>query len=71
MTPQDFLNNGWPEASAWVLALVALFFLVRTRGRKMALEEGQVTAAGRVFHVDDIARLDLRRWKMKGWLLRR
>lgn len=49
-----------------VLALVALFFLVRTRGRKMALKEGQVTAAGRVFRVDDIARLDLRRWKMKG-----
>lgn len=48
------------------LAMAALFFLVRTRGRKMALHEGQVTAAGRVFRVDDIARLDLRGWKVKG-----
>lgn len=48
------------------LALTALFFLVRTRGRKMALEGDTVTAAGRMFRVGDIARLDLRRWKMKG-----
>ncbi len=52
-----------------VLAMVALFFLVRTRGRKMVLNDGQVTAAGRVFRVEDIARLDLRRWKMKGLAL--
>lgn len=48
------------------LAAAALFLLVRTRGRKMALEDGRVTAAGRQFRVEDIARLDLRRWKMKG-----
>lgn len=42
------------------------FLLVRTRRRKMALEDGRVTAAGRQFLVEDIARLDLRRWKMKG-----
>lgn len=48
------------------LSMVALFFLIRTRGRKMALEDGRVTAAGRSFRVDDIERLDLRRWKMKG-----
>lgn len=52
-----------------VLAIVALFFLVRTRGRKMALKDGKVTAAGRTFPVEDIARLDLRRWKMKGLAL--
>ena len=49
-----------------VLAMVALFFLVRTRGRKMSLNGKEVTAAGVVFRVDDIARLDLRRWKLKG-----
>ena len=48
------------------LAMVALFFLVRTRGRKMSLNGKEVTAAGVVFRVDDIARLDLRRWKLKG-----
>ena len=48
------------------LAAAALFLLVRTRGRKMALEDGRVSAAGRQFRVEDIARLDLRRWKMKG-----
>lgn len=48
------------------LAMVALFFLVRTRGRKMSLSGKEVTAAGVVFRVDDIARLDLRRWKLKG-----
>lgn len=48
------------------LAMVALFFLIRTRGRKMTLENGRVTAAGRSFRVEDIDRLDLRRWKMKG-----
>lgn len=52
-----------------VLAMVALFFLVRTRGRKMALNKGQVTAAGKTFRVEDIARLDLRRWKLKGLAL--
>lgn len=31
------------------------FLLVRTRGRKMALEDGRVTAAGRQFRVEDIA----------------
>lgn len=51
------------------LAMAALFFLVRTRGRRMALKGEEVTAAGRVFRVDDIARLDLRRWKMKGLAL--
>lgn len=57
----------WVAGSICVaLAMTALFFLVRTRGRKMALHQGQVTAAGKVFRVDDIARLDLRRWKMKG-----
>ena len=48
------------------LAMVALFFLVRTRGRKMSLNGKEVMAAGVVFRVDDIARLDLRRWKLKG-----
>lgn len=48
------------------LAMVALFFLIRTRNRKMALADGRVTAAGRSFRVEDIERLDLRRWKMKG-----
>ncbi|WP_180972232.1 hypothetical protein [Akkermansia muciniphila] len=52
-----------------VLAMVALFFLVRTRGRKMALNKWQVTAAGKTFRVEDIARLDLRRWKLKGLAL--
>ena len=47
------------------LAMVALFFLVRTRGRKMSLNGKEVTAAGVVFRVDDIARLDLRRWNLK------
>ena len=46
--------------------MVALFFLVRTRGRKMSLNGKEVTAAGVAFRVDDIARLDLRRWKLKG-----
>lgn len=49
-----------------VLGVTALFFLVRTRGRKMILDGDEVTAAGKVFRVDDIARLDLRRWKTKG-----
>ena len=66
---QDF--EQWVAGSiCMALAAAALFLLVRTRGRKMALEDGRVTAAGRQFRVEDIARLDLRRWKMKGWPMR-
>lgn len=49
-----------------VLAVAALFLLARTLRRRMALEGDLVTAAGKKFRVEDIVRLDLRRWKMKG-----
>jgi len=71
--PEDHPYDGSKIFEQWVaggicmaLALAALFFLVRTRSREMALKGEKVTAAGRVFRVGDIARLDLRRWKLKG-----
>ncbi len=48
------------------LGAYCLFILFRTMGRKMVLESDVVTAAGKTFKVDDVVRVDLRRWKMKG-----
>lgn len=59
------LNSGWPGAFAWRLPWWLCFPGENAR-RKMSLNGKEVTAAGVVFRVDDIARLDLRRWKLKG-----
>jgi len=50
-----------------VLALGALVVLLRTLGRKMALEDGVFQpAGGRAVKVSDLVRLDLRKWATKG-----
>lgn len=61
------IMEQWVAGSVcMVLAAATLFLLLRTLGRRLVLEGEQVTAAGRVFRMADIARLDLRKWKMKG-----
>ena len=50
-----------------VLALGALFVLLRTLGRKMALEGDRFQpAGGAAVEVKDLVRLDLRKWGTKG-----
>jgi len=50
-----------------VLTLGALFMLVRTRGRRLAIdEEAFYPASGGKVPFPDLARLDLRKWDTKG-----
>jgi hypothetical protein len=50
-----------------VLGIVALFFLLRTLRRSMAVDaEGLLTPTGRRVAFADITRIDLRQWKRKG-----
>lgn len=50
-----------------VLAVVALFFLLRTLRRSMAVDAGVLhTSAGRRVALSEITRIDLRQWKRKG-----
>lgn len=48
------------------LGLACLLLLARTLGRTMSWEGGALTAAGRHFRMEDIRRIDLRSWKLKG-----
>ena len=62
-------GENWKKATpVWLilLAVAALFLLARTLRRRMALEGDLVTAAGKKFRVEDIVRLDLRRWMING-----
>lgn len=45
-----------------LLALVLVYYTVRTARRELALRGDQVTAAGRTFSVADITTIDLRQW---------
>lgn len=49
-----------------LLGVACLLLLMRTLRRTMSWEDGAVTAAGRRFRVEDIRRIDLRSWKLKG-----
>lgn len=50
-----------------VAIVIVLFFLFRTLGRRMVLDEGTFQpAGGRAVKVADLVRLDLRKWATKG-----
>lgn len=49
-----------------VLGLGCLLLLMRTLGRSLSWQDGVLTAAGRRFALEDIRRIDLRSWKLKG-----
>lgn len=52
-----------------VLAAGCLFLLLRTLGRKMSCEDGVMTVAGQTLHADEIEKIDMRPWKLKGLAL--
>lgn len=57
------IREQWLAGSVCMLiSAVIVFLMLRTRGRVMALEGDQVTAAGQQFSISDISRLDLRQW---------
>ncbi|MBR5888503.1 MAG: hypothetical protein IKY92_00450 [Akkermansia sp.] len=45
-----------------VISAIIIFFILRTRSRVMSLQGDTVTAAGQLFQIADISRLDLRQW---------
>ncbi|MCC8020483.1 MAG: hypothetical protein LIO63_00615 [Akkermansia sp.] len=53
-----------------ILAAGCLFLLLRTLRRRMSIDEGYLTVAGKTLRIEDIERIDLRKWKLKGlaWL---
>lgn len=65
MTPPKFLNSGWPGAFAWCLPWWLCFPGENARQENVP-ERERSDGRRRGFRVDDIARLDLRRWKLKG-----
>ena len=57
------IREQWLAGAACMLiSATIIFFILRTRGRVMALEGDMVTAAGQQFRIADISRLDLRQW---------
>lgn len=52
------------------LAMGCLFLLLRTLSRKLSFEDGVLTVAGKTFRTDEIEKIDIRLWKLKGlaWL---
>ncbi len=71
--PVEHPYDGGKVFEQWVaggvcmaLGALCLFFLFRTLGRKMILDGDNLTAAGRKFRIEDVARVDMRRWKLKG-----
>jgi hypothetical protein len=45
-----------------VLSSLIIFFMLRTRGRVMSLQDDTITVAGQTFRIADITRLDIRQW---------
>lgn len=57
------IREQWLAGAVCILISgIIIYFILRTRGRVMALEGELVTAAGQQFRVADISRLDLRQW---------
>ena len=57
------IREQWLAGSVCMLiSAVIIFFILRTKGRVMALEGDILTAAGQQFRVADIERLDMRQW---------
>ncbi|MEM9236990.1 MAG: hypothetical protein AAGB14_09435 [Verrucomicrobiota bacterium] len=53
-----------------VLLILALFFLARTLSRKMVVEDGTFQpAGGKAIKIEELVRLDLRKWTTKGLAL--
>lgn len=69
ITPGDHPYDLGAIREQWIagciftlLGFVLLYFALRTRGRVLALEGDEVTAAGQKFRVADIECIDLRQW---------
>ena len=57
---------NWAIGSG-VLGTIALFFLVRTLGRRMKVDaEGYTPAGGKLIPFESIVKIDKRKWKNKG-----
>ncbi len=57
------IREQWIAGGVFILlGCVLLFFALRTRGRVLALNGDEVTAAGQNFRVADISCIDLRQW---------
>lgn len=72
--PPEHEYSAWKIREQWiafwvcgVIALVALFFLLRTLGRKITADEnGVITQTGKSVAYGDLRTLDLRKWETKG-----
>lgn len=72
--PPEHEYNAWKIREQWiafwvcaVIAGVALFFLLRTLGRKITADEnGIISQSGKSVAYGDLRTLDLRKWETKG-----
>lgn len=61
------------NVAGWIcvaLATGCLFLLLRTLGRKLSYKDGVLTVAGQILRAEEIVKIDIRSWKLKGlaWL---